>query len=115
MNATGLDKDALHMYVGISVYLLSLILLRPIFGKYSIRSFIALIMVTCIALLGEYLDNRHTITELGILGIGKIELRVSIHDLINTCLLPSVLYVLTGWTRIFDSVSKPSSLLKKRL
>ena len=49
--ATGLDKDALHIYVGISVYLLSLILLRPIFKKYSVRAFIALIMVTAIALL----------------------------------------------------------------
>lgn len=114
MNATGLEKDALHIYVGISVYLLSLILLRPIFRKYSIRSFIALIMVTCIALLGEYLDNRHTITELGISGIGSAELRASIHDLINTCLLSYVLYALTLWTKIFQSVTKPTRLLKQR-
>ncbi len=114
VNATGLDKDALHIYVGMSVYLLSLILLRPIFGKYSIRSFIALIMVTCIALLGEYLDNRHTITELGISGLGSVAIKASIHDLLNTCLLPSVLYALTRWTRTFHSVSQPSSLLKQR-
>lgn len=114
VNATGLDKDALHIYVGISVYLLSLILLRPIFKKYSIRSFIALIMVTCIALLGEYLDNRHTITELGISGIGGAELIASIHDIINTCLLSYVLYALTLWTKTFQSVIKPTRLLKQR-
>ncbi|WP_227671531.1 hypothetical protein [Psychrobacter sp. 72-O-c] len=114
MNATGLEKDALHIYVGISVYLLSLILLRPIFRKYSIRSFIALIMVTGIALLGEYLDNRHTIAELGISGIGSAELRASIHDLINTCLLSYVLYALTLWTKTFQSVTKPTRLLKQR-
>ena len=112
--ATGLDKDALHMYVGISVYLLSLLLLRPIFKKYSVRAFIALILVTCIALLGEYLDNRQTITELGIAGIGSAELMASIHDIINTCLLSYVLYGLTMWTKTFQSVTKPTRLLKQR-
>ena len=115
VSATGLDKDALHMYVGISVYLLSLILMRPIFKKYSVRAFIALILVTCIALLGEYLDNRQTITELGITGIGSAELKASIHDLINTCLLSYVLYGLTMWTKTFQSVvNKPTRLLKQR-
>ena len=114
VDATGLDKDALHIYVGISVYLLSLILLRPIFKKYSIRAFIALIMVTAIAVLGEYLDNRQTITELGMSGIGSAELKASIHDLINTCLLSYVLYGLTMWTKTFQSVTKPTRLLKQR-
>ena len=114
VSATGLDKDALHIYVGISVYLLSLILLRPIFKKYSVRAFIALMMVTAIALLGEYLDNRQTITELGIAGIGSAELMASIHDIINTCLLSYVLYGLTMWTKTFQSVTKPTRLLKQR-
>lgn len=114
VSATGLEKDALHIYVGISVYLLSVILLRPIFKKYSIRAFIALIMVTCIALLGEYLDNRQTITELGLAGIESAELMASIHDIINTCMLSYVLYGLTMWTKIFQSITKPISMLKQR-
>lgn len=115
VDATGLDKDALHMYVGIGVYLLSLILMRPIFKKYSIRAFIALILVTCIALLGEYLDNRQTITELGLSGMGSAELMASIHDIVNTCLLSYVLYGLTMWTKTFQSVvNKPTRLLKQR-
>ena len=114
VSATGLDKDALHMYVGISVYLLSLILMRPVFKKYSIRAFIALILVTCIALLGEYLDNRQTITELGMSGIGSAELKASIHDLINTCLLSYVLYGLTVWTKTFQSINTVKPMIKRQ-
>ena len=114
VSATGLDKDALHIYVGISVYLLSLILMRPVFKKYSVRAFIALILVTCIALLGEYLDNRQTITELGMSGIGSAELKASIHDLINTCLLSYVLYGLTVWTKTFQSINTVKPMIKRQ-
>ncbi len=114
VSATGLEKDALHIYVGISVYLLSVILLRPVFKKYSIRAFIALIMVTCIALLGEYLDNRQTITELGLAGIESAELMASIHDIINTCMLSYVLYGLTMWTKIFQSISTVKPMIKRQ-
>tara|TARA_R110000787_G_scaffold133285_3_gene245589 strand:+ start:2989 stop:3381 length:393 start_codon:yes stop_codon:yes gene_type:complete len=114
VSATGLEKDALHIYVGISVYLLSVILLRPIFKKYSIRAFIALIMVTCIALLGEYLDNRQTITELGLAGIESAELMASIHDIINTCMLSYVLYGLTMWTKIFQSINTVKPMIKRQ-
>lgn len=109
---TGLEKDALHIYVGISIYLLSLILFRPIFKKYSIRAFIALIMVTGFALLGEYLDNRPTISELGVLGLSSTQRGESIHDLLNTCFWPYMLYALTRWTNIFNPVIKPTGLLK---
>ena len=114
VSATGLEKDALHIYVGISVYLLSVILLRPIFKKYSIRAFIALIMVTCIALLGEYLDNRQTITELGLAGIESAELMASIHDIVNTCMLSYVLYGLTIWTKIFQSINTVKPMIKRQ-
>ena len=114
VSATGLEKDALHIYVGISVYLLSVILLRPIFKKYSIRAFIALIMVTCIALLGEYLDNRQTITELGLAGIESTEMMASIHDIINTCMLSYVLYGLTMWTKIFQSINTVKPMIKRQ-
>ncbi|MEJ6066691.1 hypothetical protein MT378_02920 [Psychrobacter sp. 16-Bac2893] len=114
VSATGLEKDALHIYVGISVYLLSVILLRPIFKKYSIRAFIALIMVTCIALLGEYLDNRQTITELGLAAIESAELMASIHDIINTCMLSYVLYGLTMWTKIFQSINTVKPMIKRQ-
>ena len=114
VDATGLDKDALHMYVGIGIYLLSLILMRPIFKKYSVRAFIALIMVTAIALLGEYLDNRQTITELGLAGLQAVEIKASIHDIINTCLLSYVLYGLTMWTKTFQSINTVKPMIKRQ-
>ena len=114
VDATGLDKDALHMYVGIGVYLLSLILLRPIFKKYSIRAFIALIMVTAIALLGEYLDNRQTITELGLAGLQAAEIKASIHDIINTCMLSYIIYGFTVWTKTFQSINTVKPMIKRQ-
>lgn len=114
VNATGLDKDALHIYVGISVFLLSLILLRPIFKKYSARAFIALIMVTAIAVLGEYLDNRQTITELGLAGLQAAEIKASIHDIVNTCLLSYIFYGLTVWTKTFQSITRVTPMIKRQ-
>ena len=114
VDATGLDKDALHMYVGIGVYLLSLILMRPIFKKYSIRAFIALIMVTAIALLGEYLDNRQTITELGLAGLQAAEIKASIHDIVNTCMLSYIIYGFTVWTKTFQSINTVKPMIKRQ-
>ena len=113
IETTGLAKDALHIYVGVGVYLLCLILLRPIFKKQGIRSFVALVIVTCIALLGEYLDNRETIESLGLMGLSREQITASIRDLINTCMLSYVLYGLMTWTKIFQTVTKPTRLLKQ--
>ena len=113
IETTGLAKDALHIYVGVGVYLLCLVLLRPIFKKQGIRSFIAVIVVTGIALLGEYLDNRETIESLGLMGLSRDQITASIRDLINTCMLSYVLYALNKWTTIFRPTSKPTSLTKR--
>lgn len=114
VDATGLDKDALHIYVGIGVYLLSLLLLRPIFKKYSARAFAALILVTAIALLGEYLDNRQTLTELGVAGLKAAEIKASIHDIVNTCLLSYIIYGLTVWTKTFQSINTVKPMIKRQ-
>ena len=114
VDATGLDKDALHIYVGIGVYLLSLLLLRPIFKKYSVRAFVALILVTAIALLGEYLDNRHTLAELGFSGLGPAEIKASIRDLINTCMLSYIIYGFTVWTKTFQSINTVKPMIKRQ-
>ncbi len=111
--ATGLDKDALHIYVGTSVYVLSLLILRPIIKRQGIRSFIALIIVTCVALAGEYLDNRYIIAPKGFSALGSVNIKASIHDLINTCLLSYVLFALMNWTKLFQPTITPSKMLKK--
>ena len=113
VETTGLAKDALHIYVGVGVYLLCLVALRPIIKSQGIRSFIALIAVTCIALLGEYLDNRDTIESLGLVGLSRDQILASIRDLINTCMLPYVLFALNKWTTIFRPTNKSTSLTKR--
>lgn len=111
--ASGLDKDALHIYVGVSIYLLSLIVLRPFIKKLGARGMMALIIVTIIALLGEYLDNKPTLIKAGLDGLSDKEIRASIHDLINTCLLPYVLYFLTCFTKLFNKITEPKKLLNR--
>ena len=113
VETTGLAKDALHIYVGVGVYLLCLVVLRPIIKSQGIRSFIALIVVTCIALLGEYLDNRDTIESLGLASLSRDQILASIRDLINTCMLPYVLFALNKWTTIFRPTNKSTSLTKR--
>lgn len=114
VETTGLAKDALHIYVGVGVYLLCLFILRPIIKNQGIRSFLALVVVIAVALAGEYFDNKHIIAPNGILALEGVDIKASIHDLINTCLLPFVLYFLTLWTAIFQSSVMPSRLLKPR-
>ena len=112
--ATGLDKDALHIYVGVSVYIVSLLILRPIIKRQGLRSFIALIVVTGVALTGEYLDNRYIIVPKGFSALGSQAIKASIHDLINTCLLSYLLFALMNWTTIFQSLNQPTRILKQR-
>ena len=113
VETTGLAKDALHIYVGVGVYLLCLMALRPIIKNQGIRSFIAIIVVTCIALLGEYLDNRDTIESLGLAGLSRDQITASIRDLINTCMLSYVLFALNKWTTIFRPTNKSTSITKR--
>ncbi|MES1965924.1 hypothetical protein M0N77_11455 [Psychrobacter sp. AH5] len=115
IETTGLAKDALHIYVGVSVYLLCLFILRPIIKKQGIRSTLALLIVIGIALLGEYFDNRHIIVPKGLMALEGSDIKASIHDLINTCLLPLVLYALAMWTAIFQPTASSNKLLKKRI
>ncbi len=114
VETTGLAKDALHIYVGVGVYLLCLLVLRPIIKRQGIRSFMALIVVTGVALLGEYLDNRETIEALGLAGISRGQVVASIRDLINTCMLSYVLFALNKWTTLFHPTNKPQSMTKRQ-
>ncbi len=111
---TGLAKDALHIYVGVGVYLLCLFILRPIIKSQNIRAFLALIVVIGVAIAGEYLDNRHIIRPRGVFALGIVDIKASIRDLINTCLVPYVLHALNKWTTIFHPTNKPQSMTKRQ-
>lgn len=114
VETTGLAKDALHIYVGVGVYLLCLFILRPIIKKQGIRATFALLVVIGVALLGEYFDNKHIIAPKGLMALEGSDIKASIHDLINTCLLPFVLYTLTLWTTIFRPANSPVKMLRQR-
>ena len=58
IEATGLERDALHIYVGIGVFILSLLISRPFVKRYVTRLNIGLLAATFFALLGEYLDLK---------------------------------------------------------
>lgn len=95
VHVTGLEKDALHIYAGMGIYLLCLL----VFRRFSVnRGVLALLVTTFIALLAEVLDIRDNIMSLG-----RLNLAASLHDIINTCLLPYTLFALSRWTTLFQT------------
>ena len=81
---TGLSKDALHIYVGLTVLLLvALALRRPL------RSFVPWLAVLGVAALGELVDMRDDIATLGYWRWGA-----SLHDIMNTIFWPTVVLLL---------------------
>lgn len=94
---TGLERDALHIYVGIGVFLITLLVTRLKVKRHITRLNIALVMATLFALGGEYLDLSYNYPHLT-----WDMLAGSIHDIINTCFWPYVLYATNRWTPMFD-------------
>lgn len=81
--ATGLAKDALHIYTGMAVFLLVLLWRR------CSRSLLPLLMVVMVAVAGELLDRRDDIASLG-----RWRWKASVHDIVNTMFWPAVLTLL---------------------
>ncbi len=90
--ATGLSKDALHIYVGLTVYLISSLALRK-----NTRAYIPILIVVLVACAGEVLDMRDDIRSLGYWRWGA-----SMHDVINTSFWPCVLYVISRRKSVFQ-------------
>lgn len=83
VSATGLSKDALHIYVGMAVYLTLMLFVR------RFRPWIAWLAVLLIACAGEWIDGRDDIASLG-----YWRWQASVHDIINTLFWPTVLTLL---------------------
>ena len=90
MQILGLPKDALNIYVGLSVYLLSAALLR-----WPLRSWKPLGLVFLAALVSEYWDVVETWRP----GGGAFWAR-RLHNVWNTCFWPSVLLLLARYTQL---------------
>ncbi len=84
VQAVGLSKDALHVYVGLIVFFVVVIALR----KRSASPW-PLTAVMMVAIVGELVDMRDDISSLGVW-----RWRASIHDVLNTAFWPFVITVL---------------------
>jgi uncharacterized membrane protein YqgA involved in biofilm formation len=85
-----LSKDALHIYVGIAVFLLAAALVRK-----GGRGLFPLLAVFLVALVGEILDFRDEIRRHGHLLVGA-----SVHDILNTMFWPFMLWLVARYTKI---------------
>jgi hypothetical protein len=90
---TGLSKDALHIYVGLSVYVLV-----ALFVKKSMRSLLPVAAVAVLACAGELVD---IIDDVRSLGYWRWE--ASLHDIANTLAWPVVLCLLARYTRLIGT------------
>jgi hypothetical protein len=99
VSATGLSKDALHIYVGLTALLTAAAILRK-----PLRSTIPWIMVLALAVAGEMVDARDDIATLGYWRWGA-----SLHDVVNTIFWPSVLLTLAR-CGIFFGTSNDSNV-----
>ena len=90
VDLVGLPKDALHIYVGLAVFLLAAILFRqPLRGRFPILA------VIVAALAGEAWDivETHSAGQ-------RIAWMRSWHDVWNTSFWPAVLFLLARFTRV---------------
>lgn len=86
----GLPKDALHIYVGLAVFLLAAVLSRK-----PIRSWLPFTAVVLAALAGELWDVIDTYRA-----GQRIQWWRNWHDIWNTCFWPLVLFLLARYTRV---------------
>ena len=86
----GLAKDALHIYVGLTVFLLSAWLLRR-----PLRSVVPLGVVIAAAVAGEAWDNFDTV-QAG----QRVAWARSWHDVWNTAFWPAALFLLARYTHL---------------
>jgi hypothetical protein len=91
--ATGLSKDALHIYVGLVVFLAMAAVLRK-----PLRSIIPWLVVVAVAIAGEALDMRDDVASLG-----YWRWNASLHDILNTIFWPTVLFLLARFDMFFGS------------
>ncbi|MBC7919211.1 MAG: hypothetical protein H7Y28_15520 [Rhodoferax sp.] len=99
--ATGLDKDALHIYIGLAVFFATASIL-----KKPIKSIWPWFAVLVIAIAGELLDRRDDIASLG-----YWRWKASLHDIINTQFWPAVILLLARFSRLMGDTNEGSQKL----
>ena len=84
VEATGLARDALHIYFGLGVFLLA----RFIFGDRVWSGPVAWLIVAFFAILGEVLDYTGKGNIIAIMTVDQ-----HLHDIVNTLFWPTVLLI----------------------
>lgn len=84
VSITGLTKDALHIHVGLAVFLAAALVCRK-----PLRSPVPWLIVLAVAVIAELLDMRDDIVHLR-----PWQWTASAHDIANTMFWPSVLLLL---------------------
>lgn len=92
ISTTGLSKDALHIYVGLAIFLVAAIVLRK-----PLRSVVPWLLVLAVVVAGELVDMRDDILSLGYWRWGA-----SVHDILNTLFWPTVLLLLARFGVLFS-------------
>jgi hypothetical protein len=87
---TGLAKDALHVYVGLGVWLLAAALFRR--SITTLRPWLAVLVVACAIEGFDAFDDW--------VQLGRWRWRASLHDVANTMFWPTVLALLARYTRL---------------
>jgi hypothetical protein len=88
----GLPKDALHVYVGLAIFLAAAALLRRPLG-----SWVPIAAVAAAALIGEAWD----LIETRAIG-ARAHYDRNWHDVWNTCFWPAILFLLARYTRVLS-------------
>lgn len=89
--ATGLSKDALHVYVGLAAFVtVALLSRRPV--RWLLPWMAALV----VASTGEIVDLRYDLSK-----FGSWRWWASLHDVLNTMFWPTVLALLARYTALF--------------
>ena len=92
MQLLSLPKDALHIYVGMTVFLLGAALFR-----WPLSSWKPLALVVAVAVLGEAWD----VVDTWSIGADPLWVR-NWHDVWNTCFWPAMLFLLARYTRLIS-------------
>lgn len=85
---TSLEKDALHVYVGLIVFFATALLARR-----RLRDWLPLAAAVSVALLGEGVDMADDLRWLG-----HWQWQASLHDVLNTSFWPLAIFLLARWS-----------------
>ena len=81
LNAVDLSRDAMHIYVGMAVLLLFVIIFQK--GRFSVVSLIPVFVVAIIMEVFDLYDDSRT--------FGYLRWDASLHDVVNTVFWPVIL------------------------